>query len=176
MNVWKNLQGWEHSARSGFLESTQTVSRFLCHMSCVYSAYSYKLVFTSHCNQSSQVWLTYMEPLCYCVYVSSESQQRTTALPLQDNSMCFFPSPLKPKHLCCLITVAHSLQNARLTGVWSRSLHTGLRGARFPAITWKSRHSRRNAAVGLMKDSQLSASHVFLTGHMLNAQKWHVLT
>lgn len=43
----------------------------------------------------------------------------------------FFPPPHWNQSICVVsVTVAHSLQNARLTGVWLRSLHTGPCGAR----------------------------------------------
>lgn len=56
------------------------------------------------------------------------------------------------------ITIAHSLQNGRLTRMWLRSLHTSPCGAiKKPSCyhTWKSWHHWRNAVVGLMKESQL---------------------
>lgn len=60
----------------------------------------------------------------HCAYIIRESLQRTTALPLHCNYV-WLPLPSVTK-------ASHSLQTARLTRMWSRSLktmHTSLCGA-----------------------------------------------
>lgn len=85
--------------------------------------------------------------------------------------------------LAVSITAAHSLQNARLTRMWLRSLNTmdtSLCGAiKKPSCyhTWKTLDNWRNAAVGLTKETQQSGLHVLLRAYvkqsvLQNCKNW----